>query len=107
MSTALDETAALGVYANDAKGELSLVHAYIDGDYGLEDVAECFRLGGLSSEDSGPTALVLSFKEVKQLKTLADANSFDYEPGFIEMCLDMHRFAMSETQEQFCFLGNF
>ncbi len=39
------------------------------------------------------TVLVLTAEEVHTLKTMADAYSFDYEEGFIEMCLEMALFA--------------
>ena len=37
--------------------------------------------------------LVLTAGEMGTLKTMADAYSFDYEEGFIEMCLEMVLFA--------------
>ena len=37
--------------------------------------------------------LVLTAKEASTLKTMADAYSFDYEEGFIEMCLEIALFA--------------
>ena len=39
------------------------------------------------------TVLVLTAEEVRTLKTMADAYSFDYEEEFIEMCLEMTLFA--------------
>ncbi len=39
------------------------------------------------------TVLVLTAEEVRTLKTMADAYSFDYEEEFIEMCLAMALFA--------------
>ena len=37
--------------------------------------------------------LVLTGKELQTPKTMADTYSFDYEEEFIEMCLEMTRFA--------------
>ena len=39
--------------------------------------------------------VVLTGKELQTLKTMADTFSFDYEEEFIEMCLEMTRFAAS------------
>ena len=108
MNGASDENAVIGVYAHDSRGISSLVHEYTEGDYGLEDIVGVFHLGTLiSAEDSGPTIVEFSFQDLQKLKVLADAYSFDYEEGFIEMCLDMHRFGINESQERFQFTTNF
>ncbi len=83
-----------GVYAVDAQGRDILVHLYQGGDYDLADIVEFFQLGRLQEparEDE--TVLVLTAEEMRTLKTMADAYSFDYEEPFIEMCLEMKRFA--------------
>ena len=36
--------------------------------------------------------VVLDTKEIRELKVNADAYSFDYDEGFIEMCLDIERY---------------
>ena len=83
-----------GVYALDAQGREALVHLYQGGDYELADIVEFFRLGRLQEADrEDETVLVLTAKEIRTLKTMADAYSFDYEEPFIEMCLEMQRFA--------------
>ncbi len=83
-----------GVYALDARGRETQVHLYQGGDYGLADIVEFFQLGRLQEADrEGETVLVLTAKELRTLKTMADAYSFDYEEPFIEMCLDIKRFA--------------
>ncbi len=83
-----------GVHALDAQGRETLVHLYQGGDYGLADVVEFFQLGRLEKADrEGETVLVLTPEEMRTLKTMADAYSFDYEEPFIEMCLEMKRFA--------------
>ena len=81
------------VTALSPKGETVRVHEYQDGDYVLADVREFFGLGRMETDETGHPVLVLRPNEVRQLKPLADSHSFDYEEGFIEMCLDLHRFA--------------
>ncbi len=81
------------VTALGPKGETVRVHAYQDGDYVLADVRDAFGLGRMETDETGHPVLVLRPNEVRQLKPLADSHSFDYEEGFIEMCLDLHRFA--------------
>ncbi len=81
-----------GVYGVGLDGREFQVHLYQGGLYTLSDVVNLFDLGRL--EERGPEAvLVLRAEEVRRLKTMADAYSFDYEEGFIEMCLEMTRFA--------------
>lgn len=91
-----------GVYS--ANGDL--VHPYQGGGYRLADIVACFELGRLEKE-TGQTRLTLDAREIRQLKTLADAYSFDYEEGFIEMCLDIHRFTEMFPSLSFCFTANF
>lgn len=79
-----------GVYARLPNGEPSLVHAYLDSDYALADIIECFRLGRLEDRQ-GSATLTLTRKELRDLRNFADAYSFDYDAGFIEMCLDIYR----------------
>ena len=89
MKTALDP----GVYARGDDGKQLLVHLYQGGDYRLADIVEFSQLGKLEEADgANETELVLTGKELKTLKTMADTFSFDYEEGFIEMCLEMTRF---------------
>ncbi len=74
-------------------GETVRVHAYHDGDYVLADVRDVFGLGRIEESEDGNSVLVLRGNEVRQLKSLAYTHSFDCEEGFIELCLDLHRFA--------------
>ncbi len=75
-----------GVYGVDGDGREQQVHPYQGGPYTLSDVVHLFDLGRVE-ESAGGTVLVLTAKEVRTLKTMADAYSFDYEEEFIEMCL--------------------
>ncbi len=105
---AKSEKEILGVYATHANGDDRLVHRYQGGDYGLEEVAEYFQLGEIeATESEDETILLLTKKELRELKMMADAHSFDYEEGFIEMCLEMQRFAAIRSDEKFRFRANF
>ncbi|NIM29354.1 MAG: hypothetical protein GTO28_16115 [Gammaproteobacteria bacterium] len=91
---------APGVYAIDEHGELTLVHEYQDGDYSLEDLLEEFGFGRAAGEsENGDAIIALNAEEIRQLKVNADAYSFDYDEGFIEMCLDIERFATAASEE--------
>jgi hypothetical protein len=81
------------VTALGPRGETVRVHEYQDGDYVLADVRDAFGLGRMETDETGHPVLVLRPNEVRQLKPFADSYSFDYEEGFIELCLDLHRFA--------------
>ncbi len=94
MNTALDP----GVYARDGDGEQRLVHLYQAGDYQLAEIVEFFQLGKLEESGAANEAvLVMTGKELQTLKTMADTFSFDHEEEFIEMCLEMTRFAAGLT----------
>ena len=84
---------APAVTAPSPKGETVRVHAYQDGDYVLTDTRDVFGLGRVEENEDGNPVLVLRDNEVRQLKSLADTHSFDCAEGFIELCLDLHRFA--------------
>ncbi|MFQ5983238.1 MAG: hypothetical protein ACE5KS_07680 [Woeseiaceae bacterium] len=108
MTNADKDSSILGVYSTDADGKMRLVHRYQGGDYGLEGIVEYFQLGSLeSAEAKGHTAVVLPATEMKELKIMADAHSFDYEEGFIEMCLEMQRFVANLPGDSFRFTANF
>ena len=99
---------ALGVYSTDASGEQRLVHQYEDGDYGLEDIYCHFELGELESTDPSENTIIwLRDTELHQLKVMADARSFDFEEGFIEMCMNVHRFGADIAAERVKFIANF
>ena len=85
-----------GVYGVDRDGREQQVHPYQGGPYTLSDVVHLFDLGRLAESGGGTeteTVLVLTAEEVRTLRTMADAYSFDYEEGFIEMCLEIALFA--------------
>ena len=84
---------ALAVTALAPDGKTVRVHAYQDGDYVLADVRDVFALGRVEESENGNSVLVLRGNEVRQLKSLAYTHAFDCEEGFIELCLDLHRFA--------------
>lgn len=109
MSDLSNDTTTSGVYHSDADGHLTLVHLYQGGDYGLEDMAEYFQLGRIEpAGQKDQTVIVLTAKEIRELKVMADAYSFDYEEGFIEMCLELQRFtATVPAAENYRFVANF
>jgi len=83
------------------------VHRYQGGDYGIEDIPELFQLGRIEAHASGQERLVITAREIRELKVLADAYSFDFEPGMIELCLDLHRFAIQRREDRFTFAAEF
>ncbi|MFQ5954592.1 MAG: hypothetical protein ACE5JZ_05980 [Kiloniellales bacterium] len=99
---------APGVWATDAKGRPVLVHLYQGGDYRLSDITDNFQLGrpDPAAGKENPV-LVLTRKELRTLKTMADAYSFDYEDGFIEMCHEIERFARTQPGEELRLIANF
>jgi len=89
-----------GVYAIDEDGELTLLHEYQDGEYSLDDLLEEFGFGKAEQNaDNGSTIIALDAREIRELRVNADAYSFDYDEGFIEMCLDIDRFAGTATED--------
>lgn len=97
----------LGVYIH-INEQFKLIHEYHDGDYVLEDTIEYFQLGSLISDNDFEQIVVeYDHRELHQLKVQADAYSFDHEPGFIEMCLELYRFSINNPQEKYRFLANF
>lgn len=80
-----------------------LVHEWQDGDYALEDIAELFQVGRVVSELGEPVRVALSADEIRELKVMADAYSFDFEEGLIGLCLDLHRFAIERFEPVFVF----
>lgn len=97
-----------GVYSNDGDGRLKLVHRYQGGDYELQEIVDFFNLGTVESTDGdGESVIVLTSKELNELRILASAHSFDYEEGFIEMCMEMQRFAVTTPTDHYRFIANF
>ena len=90
-----------GVYAIDDDGELMLLHEYLSDEYSLEDLLEEFGFGRTETDNEGNEVIVaLDAREIRELKVNADAYSFDYDEGFIEMCLDIERFASGLEDEK-------
>ena len=81
-----------------------VIHEHAGGDYGLEDIPELFQLGRLVPDPEGRECIALSAGEIRELKVLADAYSFDFEPGLIELCLELHRFAQDRHEREFVFV---
>lgn len=81
-----------------------VVHAHTGGDYGIEDIPELFQLGRSRDDPQGRERVVLSAREIRELKVLADAYSFDFDPGLVELCLDLHRFAIDRPEREFEFV---
>lgn len=96
-------TEGSAVTARRADGQVVTVHTYQEGDYVLTDIVELFGLGRVERADDGRPALILTGKELRQLKAMADAYSFDYEEGLIELCLDLHRFALKTSGDEIVF----
>jgi hypothetical protein len=89
-----------GVYAIDEDGGLTLLHEYLGDEYSLGDLLEEFGFGRAETgTDNGKTIVALNAREIRELKVNADAYSFDYDEGFIEMCLDIDRFATGMADE--------
>lgn len=81
-----------------------VIHEHAGGDYGLEDIPELFQLGRVVADAEGRECVALRAGEIRELKVLADAYSFDFEPGLIELCLDLHRFAIERREREFVFV---
>ena len=87
-----------GVYAIDDDGGLTLLHEYQDGEYSLEDLLEEFGFGRMEDDPEAGGVVVLTGTEIRELKVNADAYSFDYDEGFIEMCLDIERYHVGTAE---------
>lgn len=107
MIVGLQDDTPLGVYHTDVNGTHRLVHQYMDGDYDLEDIFRYFQLGTLESTRSEIATIRLSKNELRELRVMADARSFDFEEGFIEMCLDIQRFSEDTNATAMAFFANF
>lgn len=87
-----------------ADGGARVVHEHTGGDYGIEDIPELFQLGNTRDDPEGRERVRLTAGEIRQLKVFADAYSFDFDPGLIELCLDLHRFALERPEPEFEFV---
>lgn len=93
-------TAGPGVHCVQPEAAAGLVHQYAGGDYGLRDIPELFQVGRAVPDAEGRERIRLTTDEIRELKVLADAYSFDFEPGLIELCLDLHRFALERREAE-------
>ncbi len=99
---------APGVWSTHADGRPALVHLYQGGNYQLADITDIFQLGRPDPATGEEKAvLILTRKELRTLKTMADAFSFDYEEAFIEMCHEIERFARDLPGEEVRLTANF
>ncbi|MFZ0486072.1 MAG: hypothetical protein WAL83_03670 [Arenicellales bacterium] len=98
-----------GVYSINPDGMDQLAHEFTGEDYGLDDIHLLFGIGQPESplDGDGEFILVLEDREIRQLKVMADAQSFDHPEDFIIMCLDIHRFASGRGTGPFRFRANF
>lgn len=85
----------------------TLVHRCEGGDYGIEDIPELFQLGRPIPDEDERERVAFTADELRELKVLADAYSFDFEEGLIELCLDLHRFAVHRYESEFVFVQDF
>jgi hypothetical protein len=95
-----------GVYVVERDGTLRQVHLHQGGDYSLTDIIEFFELG-TAIDELAVDILEFNRKELRELKAMADAYSFDYPQEYIEMCLEMHRGALTLEGDLVRFYGNF
>ncbi len=95
-----------GVYAVAPDGTLRQIHLHQGGEYALTDIIEFFELG-TAIEELAVDILEFNRQELRTLKTMADAYSFDYPQEYIEMCLEIHRGAEGLDGDLVRFYGNF
>ncbi|MFQ5958463.1 MAG: hypothetical protein ACE5LF_03750 [Alphaproteobacteria bacterium] len=108
MSAGREQDFGPGVYFEDAGGARTLVFPFQDGNYRLADIYGIWRLGRIEGgAREGESVIVLDRGELRKLKTMADAFSFDYDEEFIEMCHELHRFAAALPDDSFRFVANF
>ncbi len=97
-----------GVYFEGVGGERSFVFAFQGGNYRRADITRIWQIGRVEGgARTGESIIVLERGELRKLKTLADAFSFDYDEEFIEMCHEMQRFAAAQAGERFRFVATF
>ncbi|MEX2575932.1 MAG: hypothetical protein WD382_04710 [Halofilum sp. (in: g-proteobacteria)] len=93
------------VYCSDPPGIDASVHRFTDGDYTLSDIPELMLIGRTVPDPDGRERIALTAREIGELKTFADANSFDFEEDLITLCLDLHRFASTRPEPEFTFVA--
>ncbi|OAB60995.1 hypothetical protein AY599_18020 [Leptolyngbya valderiana BDU 20041] len=100
-----------GIYGAAPDGSLERIaedaSAAWDGDWTLADLIELFGLGRIAAEDDDSLTLLLAQNELRQLKPLADAQSFDHDEGLIAAMLAMARFAQGRRDAQIAFVQRF
>ena len=87
--TATEHSEDAGVYMKDPEGRWRLIHSDRGGDYHLHDLREAFAVGTRATDEAGLPLLALSRAEARQLRALADAQSFDHEEGLIALAQDI------------------
>lgn len=98
-------TTGPAVYCVEPPAVTEAVHRFIEGDYGLTDIPELMLLGRAVADPDGHERITLSAHEIRELKTFADAHSFDFDEGLIELCNDLHRFASEHGASEFTFVA--
>ncbi|MGP1257253.1 MAG: hypothetical protein ACTS10_22770 [Kiloniellales bacterium] len=96
-----------GIWGVGPEGSLELLLEDDGGDWSLEEVVELFGLGRTEEDEQENLHLVLALREGRQLKPLADANSFDHEEGLIQAMLAMARFAQGHPGPELRFIQSF
>lgn len=96
-----------GIWGVGPEGSLELLFEDDGGDWSLEEVVELFGLGRTEEDPQENLHLVLALRETRQLKPLADANSFDHEEGLIQAMLAMARFAQGHPGPELRFIQSF
>jgi hypothetical protein len=96
-----------GIWGEGPDGTLALVFEDDGGDWTLSDLVALFGLGRTEEDPSESVHLLLSPREARQLKPMADAQSFDHEEGLIEAMLAMARFAQGHPGPNIRFIQTF
>lgn len=92
-----------GVYCIEPPDVTEPLHRFTEGDYGLTDIPELMLIGRTVTDPDGRERITLTAHELRELKTFADAHSFDFEEGLIELCNDLHSFASEHGASEFTF----
>jgi hypothetical protein len=96
-----------GIYGATPAGDWQRVADDDGGDWTLADLPELFGLGTLAQEDDDRLILALEPRAARQLKPLADAQSFDHEEGLIAAMHAMAAFAHNHPDPELRFLQVF
>jgi hypothetical protein len=93
-----------GIYLLGPAATPVLVHAYLNENYALADVAEILQYGKVGENAGGAPMLTLTRREMADVANMINASSFDYDDGFVEMCLDMARHATDAPGAEVVFI---